>query len=166
MSLFYFHLLANRNFHFYDALRIYAEKHFSTNILFKLESHILDVSYVKVATKAVFDINESAEECEVPDYPVHEFALFQDDIKTKNVYKVENFCKVLKDASLDVSEDNVSYATSNIDDDEDNESLESMVADSGSDETDEDGEDESASAGGLAALALLERIVEDLDTKG
>lgn len=82
------------------------------NVVLKLESHVLDVSYVKVATKAVFDINTSDEECEVPDYPVQEFALFKDNIKTKNAYQAENFCKVLKDVAFDVSEDNVSYSTS------------------------------------------------------
>jgi hypothetical protein len=88
------------------------------NIVLKLESHVLDVTYVKEATKAVFDINASTEECEVPDYPIHEFALFKDNIKTKNAYKAENFCKVLKDVAFDVSEDNTSYGSSNIDDDE------------------------------------------------
>jgi hypothetical protein len=88
------------------------------NIVLKLESHVLDVYYVKEATQAVFDINTSTDECQVPDYPVHEFALFKDDIKTKNVYKVENFCKVLKDMAVDVSEDNQTYIGTNIDDDE------------------------------------------------
>ena len=75
------------------------------NIVMKLESHVLDVTYTKEAVKAVFDINTSADECEVPDFPVHEFALFKDDIKTKTKYDVENFCKVLKDISLELSED-------------------------------------------------------------
>ena len=88
------------------------------NIVLKLESKVLDVVYVKEATQALFDINASSEECEVPDYPVHEFALFKDNIKTKNAYKAENFCKVLKDVAVDISEDNVSYVSSNIDDDE------------------------------------------------
>lgn len=88
------------------------------NIVLKLESHVLDVSYVKEAREAVFDINTSTDECEVPDYPVHEFALFKDDIKTKNVYKVENFCKVLKDIAVDVSEDNITFISGNMDDDE------------------------------------------------
>jgi hypothetical protein len=88
------------------------------NIVLKLESHVLDVSYVRVATKAVFDINTSDEACEVPDYPVQEFALFKDDIKTKNVYKAENFCKVLKDATYDINEQNASYSVNNIKDEE------------------------------------------------
>jgi len=87
------------------------------NIVLKLESHVLDVSYVKEATQVLFDINTSTDECQVPDYPVHEFALFKDDIKTKNVYRVENFCKVLKDMAVDVSEDNETYIGTNIDDD-------------------------------------------------
>ena len=88
------------------------------NIVLKLESHVLDVSYVKEATQVLFDINTSTDECQVPDYPVHEFALFKDDIKTKNVYRVENFCKVLKDIAVDISEDNQTYISTNIDDDE------------------------------------------------
>jgi hypothetical protein len=72
---------------------------------------------VKEAVEAVFDINTSTDECEVPDYPVHEFALFKDDVKTKNLYKAENFCKVLKDVAFDVSEDNRSYSSTNLDDD-------------------------------------------------
>ena len=88
------------------------------NIVLKLESHILDVSYVKVATKAVFDINTSDEECAVPDYPVQEFALLKDNIKTKNTYKAENFCKILKEADFDLNEDNRSYGTSKITDKE------------------------------------------------
>ena len=88
------------------------------NIVLKLESHVLDVSYIRVATKAVFDINTSTEECEVPDFPTQEFALFKDNIKTKNTYKAENFCKMLKDAAYDVKEVNISYGTSIITDHE------------------------------------------------
>jgi hypothetical protein len=47
------------------------------NIVLKLESHVLDIFYVKEATKVLFDITTSVEECEVPDYPVHEFARFE-----------------------------------------------------------------------------------------
>ncbi|MGB5505365.1 MAG: hypothetical protein WBM70_01625 [Sulfurovum sp.] len=88
------------------------------NIVLKLESHVLDVLYARVATKAVFDINTSDEACKVPDYPVQEFALFKDEIKTKNAYKAENFCKVLKDATYDINEQNASYGTNNIEDEE------------------------------------------------
>ncbi len=88
------------------------------NIVLKLETHILGVSYVRVATQAIFDINTSTETCEVPDYPIQKFALFKDNIKTKNAYKAENFCKILKDAAYDVKEDNTSYGTSIITDHE------------------------------------------------
>ncbi|MBT8348125.1 MAG: hypothetical protein HKP62_01595 [Sulfurovum sp.] len=88
------------------------------NVVLKLESHVLDVSYVRVATQAVFDINTSNEACEVPDYPVQEFALFEDNLKTKNVYKAENFCKVLKDAAYEISEDTISYGTGTVTDKE------------------------------------------------
>lgn len=88
------------------------------NIVLKLESHVLDVLYVRVATQAVFDINTSNEACEVPDYPVQEFALLKDNLKTMNAYKAENFCKILKDAAYDVKEDNTSDGTSIITDQE------------------------------------------------
>jgi hypothetical protein len=83
-------------------------------IVLKSESHVFDVSYVKVATEVLFDINDSEEECAVPDYPKQEFALFKDKIKTKNKYKVDNFCKVLKDAADDMQDSNLSYHTNNI----------------------------------------------------
>ena len=88
------------------------------NIVLKLESNILDVVYVKEATKAIFDINTSNEACSVPDFPVQEFALFKDNIKTKNAYKAENLCKILKEAAFDVSDMNESYSKSDIRDEE------------------------------------------------
>jgi hypothetical protein len=83
-------------------------------IVLKSESNVYDVSYVKVATKALFDINTSDEECEVPDYPLQEFALFKDKIKTKNQYKVDNFCKVLKETADELKESNITYNANNI----------------------------------------------------
>ena len=83
-------------------------------IVLKSESHVFDVSYVKVAREVLFDMNSSAEECEVPDYPVQEFALFKDKIKTKNQFKVDNFCKVLKDAAYEIKDNNISYSSQNI----------------------------------------------------
>ena len=83
-------------------------------IVLKSESHVLDVSYVKVATEALFDINASDEECELPDYPIQEFALFKDKVKTKNQYKVDNFCKVLKDTAFELKDNNITYRANNI----------------------------------------------------
>ncbi len=83
-------------------------------IVLKSESHVFDVSYVKVAREAVFDINTSGEECEVPDFPVQEFALFKDKIQTKNQYKVDNFCKVLKDTAYELKDNNITYNANNI----------------------------------------------------
>ena len=83
-------------------------------IVLKSESHVFDVSYVKVATEALFDINASDEECEVPDYPIQEFALFKDKVKTKNQYKVDNFCKVLKDTADELKDNNITYSANNI----------------------------------------------------
>ncbi len=84
-------------------------------IVLKLESHVYDVSYVKVATKVVFDINAS-EDCAVPDYPVQEFGLFRGNIKTKNISQSKDFCKVISDVIADVKEHNQSYVASDLED--------------------------------------------------
>ena len=72
-------------------------------IVLKLESHVYGVSYVKVATNVVFDINTS-ENCELPDYPVQQFGLFRGNIKTKNIFKTEKFCTVINDVASDIKE--------------------------------------------------------------
>jgi hypothetical protein len=84
-------------------------------IILKFESHVYDVSYVKVATEAVFDINTS-EDCAVPDYPVQEFGLFTDNIKTKNTAKSEDFCKVINEVMSEVEDHNESYSGSGFED--------------------------------------------------
>ncbi|UPT76777.1 hypothetical protein MN086_06885 [Sulfurovum sp. XGS-02] len=78
------------------------------NIVLKLEAHIFDVMYVKEATKVIFDSNTSSEAYLLPDFPVQEFALFKDKIKTKNRYKSENVYKILQEAALGVSDINTS----------------------------------------------------------
>ena len=88
------------------------------NIVLKSESNILDVLYVKEATQVMFDINTSNEACSIPDFPVQEFALFKDNIKTKNAYKAENLCKILKEAAFGVSDMNANYSSSDIRDEE------------------------------------------------
>ncbi len=89
------------------------------NIVLKLESDLYDISYLRVATKAVFDINTSDDEtCQVPDYPVQEFALLKNNIKTKNKYKSENFCKILNDKTYDIHEGNISDGTNTVRDEE------------------------------------------------
>lgn len=84
------------------------------NIVLKSETHLFDILYVKEATKAIFDSNTSSETYALPDFPVHEFALFKDKIKTKNARKAENSYKILKEAALDASEINTSYSSSDI----------------------------------------------------
>jgi hypothetical protein len=81
------------------------------NILLKMESHILGVTYVKEAVSVNFDINISKEKCTVPDFPLQEFALFKDKIKTTNDAKPENVCKVLKDISLGIPPENIHCMT-------------------------------------------------------
>lgn len=83
-------------------------------IVLKSESHVFDVSYVKAATKVLIDINASSDECKVPDFPKQAFALFKDKIKTKNQYKVDNFCKVLKETANEIKDNNITYRANNI----------------------------------------------------
>lgn len=87
-------------------------------IILKSKSDVLDISYLKVATKVVFDINTSAENCETPDYPVQDFALIHDNIKTKNKYKAEKFSVALKDLVYDINENNTCNVDNNITDEE------------------------------------------------
>lgn len=87
-------------------------------IVLKAESNVLGVSYQKVATRVLWDINASEEECKAPDYPVQEFALINDDIKTKNKYKAEKFSKVLNDVAYDINENNTYFGDNNITEEE------------------------------------------------
>lgn len=87
-------------------------------IVLKLETHFLDVKYERVASKISFDINISNETCNLPDYPIQEFGLFKDNIKTKNANNTENFCKVLKNAVFDISDEKVRRVSHKIDDQE------------------------------------------------
>lgn len=88
------------------------------NIPLKIESHVMDVVYIKEAVKVFFDINTSDDKCKVPDYPVQEFALFKDDVKTKNAYKVKNFCEILRESNFDLSEQNTTSSETNVTDEE------------------------------------------------
>lgn len=85
-------------------------------IVLKQESHVLGVSYVKVATKVVFDINASLQKCKVPDYPLQDFGLLHDNVKTKNSNKVDNFCKILKDVAFNIDPDVEYYKVINMED--------------------------------------------------
>ena len=85
-------------------------------IVLKQESHVLGVSYIKVATKVVFDINASLQKCKVPDFPLQDFGLLYDNVKTKNSNKVDNFCKILKDVAYNIDGDIENYEVVNMDD--------------------------------------------------
>jgi len=84
-------------------------------VVLKLESHVYDLSYVKEAIKVNFDSNGS-EACTLPDYPIHQFGLFRDNIKTKNKLKSEDFCKVINDIVSDPEEHNQSTKVSDFED--------------------------------------------------
>lgn len=91
------------------------QKSLYKNIVLKLEFDVMNVHYVKVASKIIWDSNNSNYKCEVPDYPVQEFSLFNNNLKTKNLHKIENFCKVLKDVSYNLSDMNRSSKIVSID---------------------------------------------------
>ena len=81
-------------------------------VVLKQESNVLGVSYVKEATKAVFDINASEAQCVLPDYPKQVFGLFKDNIKTKNKTKSENICKIFKNVAQEVDAEDKSFEPS------------------------------------------------------
>lgn len=85
-------------------------------IVLKQESHVLGVSYVKIATNVQFDINATEQKCVLPDYPLQDFGLLQNNIKTKNSTKVDNFCKILKDVAFNIDADAVYYEVVNMED--------------------------------------------------
>jgi len=87
-------------------------------IVLKLESYFLDVRYERVARKINLDINISKDTCTLPDYPIQEFGLFNDNIKTKNANNAENFCKVLKNAVFDISDQKIRSASHKVEDKE------------------------------------------------
>ncbi len=87
-------------------------------IVLKIESHFLNVSYVRVARKIDFNVNISKDTCKLPDYPIQEFGLFKGNIKTKNANKTENFCAVLKNAVFDISDEKIRRVSHNLDDQE------------------------------------------------
>ena len=77
-------------------------------IVLKQESHVLGVSYLKEASKAVFDKNATSEQCILPPFPKNLFGMIQDKIKTKKSNTVENVCKVFKDVVHEVEAENKS----------------------------------------------------------
>jgi len=85
-------------------------------IVLKLESQFLDVRYERVARKISFDIDISKDTCKLPNYPIQEFGLFKDNIKTKNANQTENFCKILKNAVFDISDQEIRQVSHKIDD--------------------------------------------------
>ncbi len=68
----------------------------------KIESDVLGISYHKIATEIVFDINVSGKKCILPNFPKEDFALFNTALKTKNEGKAKCFVEVLKDIAYTV----------------------------------------------------------------
>ena len=80
-------------------------------ILLKQESVVLGVSYVKVAKKAIFDVNITDDSCLLPNYPRQVFSLYKDRFKTKSLTGSKDVCKIFKDVVVEVDEKNRSYDT-------------------------------------------------------
>lgn len=78
-------------------------------VVLRQESHVLSVSYVKRATKVVFDINVTNDQCILPNFPKNTFGLFKDNLKTKKISTSENLCKVFKDMIYEVDTKNKSF---------------------------------------------------------
>jgi len=87
-------------------------------IVLKLESHFLDVKYTRIARKIDLNTAISKDTCKLPDYPIHEFGLLDDNIKTKNANKTENFCKVLKNSVFDISDQKIRKVSHKLEDKE------------------------------------------------
>ena len=87
-------------------------------IVLKVKSHFLDVKYERVARKVSFDIEISRESCQLPNYPIQEFGLFKDNIKTRNTKRSENFCKILKNAVFDISDQDIRHVSDTLEDKE------------------------------------------------
>ena len=87
-------------------------------IVLKVESHFLDVKYERVAREISFDINISTDTCKLPDYPIHKFGLMQNNIQINNANKTENFCKVLKNAVFDISDEKIRKVSHKMEDQE------------------------------------------------
>ena len=64
------------------------------------------------------NVDISKDTCKLPDYPIQEFGLFKDNIKTKNANNTDNFCKVLKNAVFDISDEKIRRVSHKIDDEE------------------------------------------------
>ncbi len=78
-------------------------------VVLKQESDVLGISYVKKATKVVFDTNMTDQKCVLPDFPKNTFGLFKDNVKTKKTSEPENVCKVFKDVMHEVDANNRSF---------------------------------------------------------
>lgn len=79
-----------------------------------VENNILGMHYQRKAVRITENIKVSAQECKIPNFPVHQFALFKTHIKTKSKKVPKEFSKVLKNVSKEVykqlNDNNVSQA--------------------------------------------------------
>lgn len=64
-----------------------------------IEIDLYGIRYSKKALEVKLDINASEEECSMPDFPVEEFGLIKNSVKTKNKEKSKKIFEILKDIS-------------------------------------------------------------------
>lgn len=64
-----------------------------------VENNILGMHYQRKAVSITENIKASAEKCTIPNFPVHKFALFKTNIKTKSKKVPKEFSEVLMDVS-------------------------------------------------------------------
>ena len=75
-------------------------------VVLKQESEVLGVSYMKQATKAIFDTNTTMKQSTLPDFPKNRFGLFKDNKKTKKASVSKNVCNVFNDVIHEVDAKN------------------------------------------------------------
>ncbi len=67
-----------------------------------VEHYLLGTYYRKKASSATFDIDTSAANCSIPNYPIQKFALFKTHSKTKNNKLPQEFSKILISVGKDM----------------------------------------------------------------
>lgn len=76
-----------------------------------VENSVLGMHYQKRAVSITVDINVSADNCRIPNYPVQKFSLFKTNLKTKSKKVPKEFSKVLiyisKDMHKQLSDSNM-----------------------------------------------------------
>jgi len=76
------------------------KKYIHKGILLRKEVEIFGISYVKMVSEIVLDVNLSEEVFKLPTYPTQNIGLFRVNMKSQNAMRVEDFCTRIKDIRL------------------------------------------------------------------